>query len=129
MNRKGLRFVNFLLDTTIYFLLLIVVLIILEKDFALENIKWIACILYFLYYFLFEYFKGQTIGKMVTKSVVVSTGGNNNFYFIQLFLRTVMRFIPLDIFSYLFAGRGLHDRISRTNTIDVKITGTRMDHL
>jgi len=78
------------------------------------NAKWISITGYFLYYFLFEYFKGQTIGKMFTKSIVVSHTGNRNSSFIQISGRTLMRFIPIDIVSYLFSPNGLHDRISKT---------------
>lgn len=79
-----------------------------------ENAKWVSIVGYFLYYFLFEYIKGQTIGKIITKSVVVSQTGNRNNFFVQILGRTLMRFIPIDILSYLFSPNGLHDRISKT---------------
>ena len=86
------------------------------KNFiGIEHVKWISCIFYFLYYFLFEYFTGQTIAKMFTKSKVISLTDNNDYFFINIFIRTLTRFIPFDIFSYIFMKRGLHDIFSKTS--------------
>ena len=117
MTGKTLRFVNFLLDSGIFFMLLVLFILAFRSRIASENIKWISCTLYFLYYFLFEYFNGQTIGKMITKTKVVSFSKNNNLFIIRLFIRALMRFIPIDIISYLFTYRGLHDLISMTTVI------------
>lgn len=117
MTGKTLRFVNFLLDSGIFFILLILFMLASRNRVASENMKWISCALYFLYYFLFEYFNGQTIGKMITKTKVISSSENNKLFFIRLFVRTLMRFIPIDIISYLFTYRGLHDLVSMTTVI------------
>ena len=81
MTGKILRLVNFLMDTVIYFVLLIVCMQIFKNTIDIENVKWIAGVFYFIYYFIFEYFKGQTIGKMITKSKVISSTDNNEFFF------------------------------------------------
>jgi uncharacterized RDD family membrane protein YckC len=119
MTGKILRLVNFLLDTAIYFVLLIVSLQIFKNIIDIENVKWISGVFYFLYYFIFEYFKGQTIGKMLTKSKVVSSSDNNNFFFLRVFIRTLTRLIPFDILSYIFTSRGLHDIFSKTTVINL----------
>ncbi len=111
------RFVNFILDTLIYFTFLVILLFLFRDTIGIENVKWVSAIIYFLYYFLFEYFIGKTIGKIVTKSKVVSLAPNSGYFFLQIFLRTLMRFIPLDIISYLFTTRGLHDWISKTTVV------------
>jgi len=91
-----------------------------SRDFTdVQNAKWISVLIYFSYYFLFEYFKGQTPGKMLTKSQVLSIDEKSNYFFWQIVVRTLMRFIPLDIFSYLFSARGLHDWVSNTKVSDV----------
>ena len=113
-TNKTLRLFNFLIDTGIYLILMIVFLRIFRNVIDKENVKWISIVCYFLYYFLFEYIKGQTIGKMITQSKVVSLNGNRNTFFIQILGRTLMRFIPIDIVSYLFTTNGLHDWISKT---------------
>jgi uncharacterized RDD family membrane protein YckC len=114
MINKTLRLVNFIIDTSIYLILMIAFLSTFRNLINQENAKWVSIAGYFLYYFLFEYFKGQTIGKIITKSVVVSQTGNRNNFFVQILGRTLMRFIPIDILSYLFSPNGLHDRISKT---------------
>lgn len=122
MKGKTLRFVNFLLDSSIFFILLLFFMLAFRNVLARENMKWIAAVLYFLYYFLFEYFKGQTIGKMITKSEVVSSTDNNRSFFIRLVIRNLIRLIPIDILTYLFSYRGLHDLASRTSVKKINDT-------
>lgn len=117
MGGKTLRFINFLLDSAIFFTLLVIFWFIFKNVINRENVKWISFVFFFLYYFLFEYFMGQTLGKMITKSRVISVSDNRNHYFIRIICRTLMRFIIFDTLSYLFTDRGLHDRISKTNVI------------
>lgn len=117
MVGRTLRFVNFLLDTTIYFTIILSFLMIFNGVVNKEDVKWISILLYFLYYFIFELVAGQTLGKMITKTKLISLTENKNYLFIQIFGRTLMRFIPLDMFSYLFYKRGLHDWISKTAII------------
>jgi len=119
MTGKGLRLIDFLIDSVIFFILLILLVFAFKDIIAIENIKWISGVLYFLYYFLFEYFSGQTIAKMITKSKVVSSTDRYNYYFIRIFIRSLTRLIPLDIISYIFVSRGLHDWISKTSVIKV----------
>jgi len=116
MGGKSLRFINFLLDSAIFFALLIIFWLIFKNVINREYVKWISFVLFFLYYFLFEYIIGQTLGKMITKSRVISASDKKH-YFIRIIYRTLMRFIIFDTLSYLFTDRGLHDRISKTNVI------------
>jgi len=117
MTSRTLRFVNFLLDTTIYLAFVLIFFLSFRNVITKENVKWISILVYFLYYFLFEYFTGQTIGKIVTKSKVISSTTDNNYFLIRIGVRTIMRFIPFDILSYLFTANGLHDWISKTKVI------------
>lgn len=114
---QTLRFVNFLLDTSIYFTLLWIFFIVFIDLIPIEEVKWISILAFFLYYFVFESVKGQTPGKMITKTRLVSTTGNTNNLLFRIGCRTLMRFIPLDILSYLLYKRGLHDLISKTAII------------
>ena len=114
MQEKTLRLVNFLIDTLFFFLILLIFLLAFDKYIELKDIKWIAIIMYFLYYFLFEYILGQTIGKIITKSKVISNSGNKNYYFFRIFGRTLMRFIFFDCLTFLFLSKGLHDYVSQT---------------
>lgn len=119
MNFAGqtLRFVNFLLDTSIYFALLWIFFIVFIDLIPIEEVKWISILAFFLYYFVFESVKGQTPGKMITGTRLVSTTGNKKNFLFRIGCRTLMRFIPLDILSYLLYKRGLHDMISKTAII------------
>ncbi len=71
MTLKTIRFVNFLLDTAIYLTFMVVFFMCLSDVIEKDHVKWISILTYFLYYFLSEYFTGQTIGKIVTKSKVI----------------------------------------------------------
>ncbi len=114
MVGKWLRLANFLIDTIVYTIILIIGLFLFKNTIAIENVKWASFILYVLYYFLFEYFKGQTIGKMITKTEVVSFAEGHKYDAIKIAFRSVVRIIPFDVLSYLFSSRGLHDRVSMT---------------
>lgn len=120
MNGRTLRFINFLIDSAVFFSLLVILLYIFKNVIAQENVKWISAVFYFLYYFLFEFFIGTTVGKIITRSRVASVTKNENYYFIKIAARTLMRFLPLDLLSYLFTYRGLHDLISYTTVIKIK---------
>jgi len=116
MTGKTLRLVNFLLDTIVYFILILIFILLFKNSIAKEEVKWISVVAYFFYYFLFELFTGRTPAKFITHSKVSSLMEKpDKFdYTLQIFGRTLMRFIPIDILSYLFSFRGLHDYISKT---------------
>jgi len=120
MNGRTLRFINFLIDSAVFFSLLVFLLYIFKNVIAQENVKWISAVFYFLYYFLFEFFIGTTVGKIITRSRVASVTKNKNYYFIKIMARTLIRFLPLDLLSYLFTYRGLHDLISYMTVIKIK---------
>ena len=116
MTGKTLRFINFLLDTIIYLIITLAFILVFKDRLPREDVKWISAFAYFFYYFLFELLLGRTPGKFITRTKVSSLADTRHkiFYSVQIFGRTVMRFIPLDILSYLFSFRGLHDYISKT---------------
>lgn len=106
-----------MIDSSIYFFSITVFILLFKNQIAQENIKWISIVFYFLYYFLFEMMLGQTPGKMFTGSKTVSITGNREYFFIQILIRSLTRFLPLDMLSYLFSYRGLHDWISKTTIV------------
>lgn len=75
-------------------------------------------VLYFGYFFLFEFFLGKTPGKYLTKTVVANNIGMKPTAK-QLVFRNLCRLIPFDNFSFLF-GSGMHDAISKTVVIKNK---------
>ena len=72
--------------------------------------------IYYIYYFVFELVLGQTIGKMITKTEVVSTL-EKKLSIKNVLFRTFSRLIPIDVFSYLFLSNGIHDLLSKTKLI------------
>lgn len=115
MTGKTLRLANFLIDTVLYLAFTITFIYIFNPWIDKEMVKWISLLFYLSYYFLFEYFTQQTPGKMITKSRVVQLKQGSNYFMIQIMGRTMIRILPLDIVSYLFFRRGLHDWISVTD--------------
>jgi len=76
----------------------------------------IAMIFHALYYFVPEYLFGKTIGKMITRTRVVTETGTQP-TFNQLILRTLCRYIPFEYFSFLGEGTGWHDTLSNTRVV------------
>jgi uncharacterized RDD family membrane protein YckC len=111
----GHRFVHYLLDVLF---LLPIWLVIINYLFMREPNRLILQLLfttsYFLYCFLSEAIFRQTIGKMVTRSCVVSNGVDLSTG--RVFLRTLSRLIPFDGISFLF-GAKWHDRASSTAVV------------
>ena len=63
---------------------------------------------------------GQTLGKLVTKTKVISVKGKRP-NVLHIFLRTILRFTnPFDVVSYLMGNeQGIHDILSRTRLVKV----------
>lgn len=120
MGERSLRLVNFLVDTTIYLFFSISVIYLFNSVIQKEMVKWFSLIIYVLYYIFFEFVTDQTIGKMITKSKVYQKNDNRSIYLLQIVVRSIARIIPLDVISYLFFRRGLHDWISGTYVSRIK---------
>ncbi len=106
---KGYRIINFFID-----IIVISALTFIISDAFGFQINSIRFIVFFLYYLLFEYFLRQTVGKMITKTVVIDAN-NSNPGFWKVLLRTLLRFSALDAVSYMFGFEfGIHDVLSRT---------------
>ncbi|MFN8345469.1 MAG: RDD family protein [Spirosomataceae bacterium] len=131
------RLVNFIVDYLVFlgfFMFLIVAVGIIaglitgDEEFTffsdLETVNPIldrifTGVLYCTYCLLFEYFtNGKTIGKMLTKTRVVSTDGTKP-TFKQLLTRSFSRIVPFDGFSFLSeTPQGWHDRWADTYVVN-----------
>ncbi len=79
-----------------------------------------AYILLFLYFFFMESYTSRTIGKYVTKTMVVMTNGQEPTNQ-DIAKRSLCRMIPFDILSFLGTnGKGWHDSISNTYVVDIE---------
>lgn len=105
-----MRAVNFLVDTTIIGVLTTICSVLVSDVskyllFALVSV---------IYYFCFEAFTGRTPGKHITNTVVVYKDGTKPGVF-RIFVRSVLRLNPLDVYSYLLGTEiGTHDVLSGT---------------
>jgi uncharacterized RDD family membrane protein YckC len=118
-----IRFVNFLIDFIVIFLLYFIIVPVIEAFLPLVNqteraIYRIGSLVFFvaLYYIPLEYGLQKTLGKIVTKTKVVTLEGNKP-ELIDIISRTFCRLIPFDRFSFFYSRNGFHDAISRTKVI------------
>lgn len=119
---KGLRFVNYLVDSVMIGLMGFVfglVAVILYGAQAAESIDRIPGIFFGIpftltYYILTEGATSLTLGKLITGTIVVNHRGERP-TFGQIIKRTLSRLIPFEAFSFLGTPTvGWHDSISET---------------
>ena len=119
---KGARFGNYIIDVIGFVILFMLHIVVISKLFNIAPdpdspmLSLYYLVLYFGYYFGFEYFLGKTPGKFLTKTKVVDMngewpGGK------KLLIRNLCRLIPFDNFSFLFGPFGWHDSISGTRVV------------
>jgi len=126
----GLRFANYIIDFIAYLVLSLLVgmflgfiLLVTGTDASwLDNMNMItqyflAFIIMSSYYILFEGIFGQTLGKMITGTKVVTENGEKP-SLDKIMTRTLCRFIPFEAFSFLGPGAiGWHDSLSKTRVV------------
>lgn len=116
------RFVNYIVDSIGYYLVLIVVSFFM---FFLTDLfggvsESIGVFLFFaswiFYYWGLEYWFGKTLGKLLTRTRVVREDGGKPTAS-QIFVRTLCRLVPFEPFSFLASHKGWHDRWSGTKVV------------
>ena len=117
------RLVNLVVDIGGFFLLTVIVgtLISLVYPALLLQLQGPAAMvfdaaIFFLYYAPFEFLTGRTLGKFLTGTRVVSDVGSPPSLG-QVAMRSVLRLIPMEAFTFFARGPGLHDRGSRTRVV------------
>lgn len=112
----GLRFTNFLIDSSSF-------LGIYIWAYWNEYIGIIALLMlaFFVYYTVTEYYFQQTLGKVITRSVVINEYGER-ISLGQAALRTLIRMIPIAVFSFFGEGAdlGWHDEWTKTYVVSKK---------
>ena len=132
LAKQELRFANSVIDMIAIFVLWILVstlLILLGFDLHFEQITadaneekvsiipYVIFIPIFWSYYLFtEHFYQRTLGKLLTRTRVVTKTGDKP-TFGQILGRTLCRSIPFEYFSYLGSVNGIHDMLSGTRVI------------
>jgi len=118
-----IRLLNFAIDFMVIFILYSLIVPVVETFLPLVNrtqlsIYRIGSLVFFiaLYYIPFEHKTQKTLGKIITKTKVVTLEGNKP-ELVDIISRTFCRLIPFDRFSFLYSRNGFHDAISRTKVI------------
>jgi uncharacterized RDD family membrane protein YckC len=132
---KGKRFVNLLIDNFLYYVISQIMatafalsFVYLLQDWVVNNQDslWIVYVVYMIINYFFyvilmtfqEYiFKGRTIGKYITGTLVVTENGDEP-TLKDYFVRSLCRIIPFEAFSFLFGELGWHDSISKTRVVN-----------
>jgi uncharacterized RDD family membrane protein YckC len=120
----GTRLLNYILDLVAYYIIALILGFILGATgsyYLIEgmNDTVLGLMIITSYYIFFEAVFGQTIGKMITKTKVVTANGEKP-SFLNITGRTLCRFIPFEAFSFLGSDAvGWHDSISNTRVIKV----------
>ena len=137
LAKTKLRVFNGLIDLVTFFIIWVVLGSLLAYILArnLYIMPWDVQIiqiisgppLFLMYFVLMEYFTQRTLGKMITKTKVVSHSGGRA-GLIQIFIRTLCRVIPFEYFTYLGSLEGLHDRFSGTIVVSNVNTVFELDH-
>lgn len=128
----GTRLANYLIDYVCQLVLLLafmiaftVVALIFGNDDILTRIEnmnkieeyGLAIVMILVYYNVFEIFFSRTIGKFITKTIVVNINGEKPDSQ-EILVRSLCRLIPFDGFSFLGpSARGWHDTISKTYVV------------
>jgi uncharacterized RDD family membrane protein YckC len=124
---KGVRFGEFVVDYIGFFLFAVIVGVVIGAAFGEAGVAAIQAIpdmllgvtFMFVYYTFFEGIWARSPGKLIFRTkVVTDDGGKPSFG--KIALRTVCRFIPFEAFSFLFAERGWHDKLSGTTVVSTK---------
>lgn len=112
-----LRVIHFYVDGFIFS-----ILIIPFQVYALKNpspiLNLLPILMYFLYYILLEFYFQKTLGKLVTKSIVVNEYGERP-DFKSICYRALTRLVPFEPFSFFWSkdARWWHDSWAKTYVI------------
>lgn len=121
---SGVRLANFFIDYAVRFGYIFVLMgfeKIYQNYLSVEDASALLGFMMlfglFLYYPLTEYFYGKSVGKMLTRTSVVSVTGEKP-SFLQILGRTLCRLIPFEALSF-FSDRavGWHDSFSDTRVV------------
>jgi len=121
------RFVNALIDSVVMYIIAIIftAILIISGRKTMNNIgqmELFAIMLFvqLIYFPFFETVFGKTIGKMITRTEVLTAEGEKP-DFNTIFKRTLCRFIPFESFTFFDKYPvGLHDSISKTIVVNSK---------
>ncbi|AMQ55263.1 RDD family protein [Algoriphagus sanaruensis] len=109
-----LRIIHFFIDSAAFLIFTLITVKMLENSLQIDELKGFLIFFYFFYYFISELLFGRTIGKLLTKTKVISIKNKLKPSFTQILVRTLCRAIPFYFLSQPLIGKGLHDHFSNT---------------
>ncbi len=137
---KNQRFVNYLIDYIMQIIIVVgigvvltMIALFLGNEELLARIESmnrfeeyaLGAVIVLIYYNIFEIFFARTIGKFITKTVVVNELGEKPTVN-EILVRSVCRIIPFEAFSFLGEpGKGWHDSISKTYVVRKEVLDRR----
>lgn len=129
----GKRLANYIIDYIVFIILVFTGAVIWGVVIAVSNnsdsgftekgsellLNVIIFLSYALYFAIMEHLlKGKTIGKMITKTRVVTTDGTRP-TFSQILTRSFSRLVPFDALSFIRDNpQGWHDKWANTYVVD-----------
>lgn len=122
---KGARLGNFIIDLSILVILILFATYLISFFYPEINdshslaFEVLASTIFFCYYFFLEYTIGRTLGKMLTKTIVVDKNGNKPKTF-NVFARSLVRLVPMEGITFLFGHLGFHDLIPGTRVVKIE---------
>ncbi len=126
---RQMRLIHYVIDYVVLQVLTVASMALINLSYELTGIYYQTTlfapldianyfVLFFLYYLLLEHYGQITIGKLITKTMVVDEMGYEPSFSESLY-RTLSRFIPFEAFSCLRKpSRGWHDTLSGTYVIE-----------
>lgn len=116
----GQRLANYLIDVIAFYALIFILAFIGTlgiSNFSVEEhagmIYLVALVVVFTYYIVLEGTKGKTLGKLVTKTKVLTENGLPISYG-QAFMRTLCRMVPFEFISAFTGNKMWHDQWTKT---------------
>lgn len=115
-SSTGKRFINHILDTIIFTLLMAKHIFFLAERWQTNSspllLAGVVLLMIFMYYFLMELLFLATPGKLFSSCRVIDQHGEDPGFF-KILVRTLCRFIPFDNLSFIF-NANWHDQLSTT---------------
>ncbi|WNJ18163.1 RDD family protein [Pontibacter sp. G13] len=124
----GVRFLNYIIDNFVVqvvssfaILPMIIATSSLDEEIGLGTTLLATYGSIFVYYAVLEGLTGQTVGKMLTGTVVIDAETYEKPTFSQIAGRTLSRWVPFEAFSFLGSEpTGWHDTWSKTMVVKKK---------
>lgn len=117
---SGIRFLNFFMDLLVCLFIISILTYPLNTYIPRHRLigGFIVIATYILYYVILEMRFQRTLGKMLTKTEVITINEEVP-SFTDIIIRSVLRIFPFDGFTFLLMSNGLHDRLSNTKVVKV----------